>query len=125
MHWIYTCVIRNAQNLYPFCLNHTPSAHLMTTQEDIFPGQLQLQKLNQFKSVLASSYKFMKNLNFLTFSTNFTHFYFEFLNESLDPKDHFGTNGSRIHPVLMKKNITPSKWSYQFDFLCIVIYVIN
>ena len=44
MHWIHTCVTGNTQNLYPFCVNHAPSAHLETTQEDIFPEQLQLQK---------------------------------------------------------------------------------
>ena len=44
MHWIFTCVTRNTQNSYPFCVNHSPSAHLKTTQEDIFPEQLQLQK---------------------------------------------------------------------------------
>ena len=69
MHWIHT---RNTPNSYPFCINHAPSAHLKTTQEEIFPGQLQLQKLNQFKPVLASA-KFTKNLKFPTFSINFTH----------------------------------------------------
>ena len=79
MHWIHTCVIRNTRKLYPFCINHVPSAHLQTTQE-IFPGQLQLQKLNQFEPVLVSA-ESMKNLKFTTFSTNFTHFYFEFLKD--------------------------------------------
>ena len=44
MHWIHTCVIRNTQNSYPFYANHATSAYLKTTQEDIFPEQLQLQK---------------------------------------------------------------------------------
>ena len=80
MHWIHTCVTRNAQSSYPFCVNHALSAHLKTTQEDIFPGQLQLQKLNQLKPVLASA-EFIKNLKFPTFCINFIHFLFEFLKD--------------------------------------------
>ena len=57
----------------PFHVNHTPSPHLKTTQEDIFPGPSQLQKLNQFEPVLVSA-KFMKNLKFSNFHINFTHF---------------------------------------------------
>ena len=56
----------------------------------------------------------MKNLNFPTFHIYFTHSQCEFLkdflsSESLDPEDHFVTNGSRIHPVLTKKNIAPQE----------------
>ena len=42
MDWTHTCVTRNTQNLNPFCVNHASSAHLKTTQEDIFQEQLQL-----------------------------------------------------------------------------------
>ena len=94
-------------------------------QEEIFLGPSQLQKLDQFQPVLASG-RFMKNLRFSTFCITFTHFLFEFLKdfiflECLDPQDYFGTNSSRIHPVLNEKNIASRKWSYQFNFYCIVI----
>ena len=61
---------------------------------------------------------------------NFTHFYYEFLkdfifSEYLDPQDHFGTNGPRIHPVLAEKNIDPRKWLYQIDSYCMVFSVIH
>ena len=62
-------------------MNHAPSGHLKTTQEEIFPGQLWLQNLNQSEPVLASA-ESTKNLKFSTFSTNFTYFYFEFLKDS-------------------------------------------
>ena len=112
-----------------FRVNHAHSAHPKTTQEETFPGPSQLQKLNQFKPVLASG-KNPKNIKFLPFCTNFTHFYFEFLkififSESMDPQDHYGTCGSRIHPVLTEINIAPRKWMYQFDFYCIVTSVIH
>ena len=57
----------------PFCINHTPSAHLRLPKKKIFPGPSQLQKLNQFKQVLVSG-KSMKNLKFSPFYTNFTQF---------------------------------------------------
>ena len=49
-----------------------------------------------------------------TSSLNFCKIFI--FSESLDPQDHFGTNGLRIHPVLMKKNTAPRKWSYEFVF---------
>ena len=48
--------------------------------------------------------KSYRNLNFQTFCTNLTHFYYEFLKDFYI----FWTSGdSRIHPVLAEKNIAP------------------
>ena len=80
MHWIHTCVTRNTCNSYPFYTNHAPSAHLKTTQEEFSQSNCSCKNLNQFEPVLAST-EFTKNLKFQTFSTNFTHFYFEFLKD--------------------------------------------
>ena len=124
-----TTVYTEACEFWHFYINHVHSAHPKTTQEEILPGPSQLQKLNQFKPVLASG-KNLKNLKFPPFCTNLTHFNFKFLkdfifSESMDPQDHYGTHGSRIHPVLTEKNIAPRKWLYQFDFYCTVTSVIH
>ena len=37
--------------------------------------------------------------------------------ESLDPQDHFGTNSSRIHPVLTKKILPPGNDSIDLIFI--------
>ena len=63
-----------------FHINHAHLSLSQTTQEEIFPGPSQLQKLNQFKLILASG-KNLKNLKFPTFNTIFTHFYCEFLKD--------------------------------------------
>ena len=49
-----TPVYTAARKFQHFHINHTHSAHLKTTQEEILPGPSQLQKLNQFKPILAS-----------------------------------------------------------------------
>ena len=56
-------------------ISHKPCtlSSSQTTQVEIFPGQSQLKKLNQFKPVLASG-KFKKNLKFPNSCINFTHF---------------------------------------------------
>ena len=73
---------------------------------------------------------FDENVQFQTFCTNLTHFYYDFLKDFYifrisGSSGSFGTNGSRIHPVLAEKNIASRKWLYQFDFYCIVISVIH
>ena len=78
------------------CVNHTHSTHPKTTQEETFPGPSQLQKLNQFKPVLASG-KNPKNLKFSTFNTIFTHFYFKFLKDFYIFRIH-GPSGSLWYP---------------------------
>ena len=94
-----------------------------------FPRTTAAAKTDQFKPVLASA-ESIKNLKCPNFSTNFTHFCFEFL------KDFYifrisGCPGSFWYQWLQdsssinEKNIAPRKWSYQFDFYCIVIYVIH
>ena len=60
-------------------ISHKPHP-LWTTQVEIFPGPIQLQKLNQFKPVLVSD-NLMKNLKFPTSHINFTHFHLEFLKD--------------------------------------------
>ena len=80
MHWIHTCVTQNTQNLYPFYANHAPSAHLKTTQEEFSQSNCSCKILNQFEPVLASA-ELQKILKFPTFTTNFTHCYFEFLKD--------------------------------------------
>ena len=72
--------LQNSTKFILFHVNHAAFGSSWTTQVEIFPGPSQLQKLNQFKPVLASG-KFMKNLNFPTSCINFTHFYFEFLKD--------------------------------------------
>ena len=125
MHWIHTCVTTNTQNSYPFYANHAPSAHLKTIQEEFSQSNCRCKNLNQFEAVLVSA-EFMKNLKFPTFGTSNANFQKIFIfSGSLDPQDHFGTNGSRIHPVLTKKSIAPRKWLYQFNFYCILIYMIH
>ena len=124
-----TPVYTETCEFWHFHVNHAHSAHPKTTQEEIFPGPSQLQKLNQFKPGLVSG-KNLKNLKFPHFCTNFTHFYFKFLkdfifSESMDPQDHDGTCRSRIHPVLTEINTTPRKWLYQFNIYCIVTSVIH
>ena len=81
-----------------FHINRTHSAHSKTTQEETFPGPSQLQKLNQFKPVLASG-KILKNLKFLPFCTNFTHFYFKFLKDIYIFRIH-GPSGSLWYPLI-------------------------
>ena len=66
MHWIHTHVTRNTQNLYPIYANHTPSAHLRTTQEDFSQSNCSCKNLNQFEPVLASA-KILKNLKISDF----------------------------------------------------------
>ena len=63
-----------------FHINHAHSADPKTTQEETFTGPSQLEKLNQFKPVLASG-KNPKSLKFPPFCTNVTHFYFKFLKD--------------------------------------------
>ena len=67
-------------NFSPLHINHAHLGSSQTTHEDIFPEPSQLQKLNQFKPVLASG-KILKNLKFPTFCTNLTHFYYKFLKD--------------------------------------------
>ena len=125
MHWIHTFVTQNthfAQTTPPQLISRPP-------KKNFSQSNCSCKNLYKFEPVLASAEP-MKNLNFPTFSTNFTHFYFEFLNKFYifrisGPSGSFCTNTFRIHPVLMKKNIAPYKWLYQFDFYCIVIYAIH
>ena len=76
----FTCVYAETCKIRTFHVNHAPFSSSQTTQEEIFPGPSQLQKLNQFKPVLASV-KFIKNIKFSTFHINFTHLQFEFLKD--------------------------------------------
>ena len=76
----FTPVYTETHEIHTLSHKPCPSAHLKTTQEDIFPVSSQLQKLNQFEPVLAAA-EFMKNLKFPTFCINFTHFYLEFLKD--------------------------------------------
>ena len=98
MHWKHTCVYRNMQVL---AFSHKPRP-LSSSQDHPrrnFPrttGPSQLQKLNQFKPVLASG-KNLKNLKFPPFHTNFTHFYFEFLKDFHIFRIH-GPSGSLWYP---------------------------
>ena len=73
MHWIHTCVTRNTQNSYQIYINHAPSGHLKTTQEEFSESNCSCKNLNQFEPVLVSA-ESTKNLKFPTFNTNFTHF---------------------------------------------------
>ena len=105
----------------PFYINLTPLSLSQTTQEEIFPGPSQLQKLNQLKPVLASA-KSTKNLKFSNFCTNFTHFKFEFLTifyifRISEPSGSFLYQCSRIHPVLMEKRYCPQEMIISIQFL--------
>ena len=124
-----TSVHTEACKFWHFCINHTHSAHPKTTQEEIFPGPSQLQKLNQFKPVLASG-KNLKNLKFPPFHTNFTHFYFEFLKDFYIFRIH-GPSGLLWYlwiqdsSSINREKYCPQEIVYQFDFYCIVTAVIH
>ena len=125
IHWIHTCVCRNMQNSHPFTLTTPPQLILDHPRRKFSQDHPKLQKLNQLKPVLAQLNP-QKTSNFQLFALISPTFSLIFIfSESLDPQDLLHTNSSRIHPVLMKKNITPGKWLYQFDFYCIVIYMIH
>ena len=58
-----------------------------------------------------------------TSTANFEHILI--FSESLFAQNHFGTTGTKIHPILKEINIAPRNWSDLLKFYGIVIYVIH
>ena len=114
-------------NFSPIQTNHIHLGSSQTTHEDIFPRTIAPATVETSFSIMQNTEK-SQIFNFLhqfdLFLLQIPKRFFIF-SESLDPQDHCGINGSRIHPVSAELEISPRKWSYDLYFYCIVIYMIR